>query len=517
MTCVIDLIDYGLNQQPDRECLRDAHLSLSHRQVASHSHRIAHAIRAAGLEKGARVGFFTVNCVQAMTAMISVFRSGAVWLPVHPRNLVDENVSFLTENECELLFFHSKTAAQAEQFRKRVPSIKALICLDQRHELGPYLLDWAADQPQHFLEAQITPEDVVWVKGTGGTTGAPKSVLVTNKCAVALFATFNWCLPLTSGHITLAAAPISHGAGTYALCALCSGGTIVLIEKADPVTILYAIKAYQITTLFLPPTVIYAMLALPDVRSTQYPSLKYLIYSAAPMSPDRLSEAIEIFGPVLTQIYGQTEAPAMLSVLTPADHFTPQGELHFPRLKSCGRPTPFVQLDIMDDEGNLLPIGEVGEIVVRGTLRMKGYRDDPEETAKVSQFGWHHTGDLGKKDEDGFFYIVDRKKNMIISGGFNIFPAEIEQILLKHSSVLDCAVVGAPDDKWGEAVTAVVELKVGETIDIAELETLCRQALGGLKTPKHFEIWSQLPRSAVGKVLHKKVREHFWFGRDRQL
>lgn len=517
MTLVIDLLDHGLRREPSRECARDARVSMTHRQVEEASHRIAHALRAAGLQRGSRVGFFTLNCAPALVAMIGVFRAGAVWLPVHPRNMAQENAAFLQENACELLFFHSRMAEDAEKFARTVATLKTLVCLDGPHSLGPSLEEWAAGHPTRFQDKDIGPEDIAWVKGTGGTTGRSKSVLVTQACAVALFCTFNWSLPLPEGHVTLVAAPISHGAGTYALCALCNGGRVVLIEKAEPGAVLQAIRAHEITTVFLPPTVIYGMLALPEVRASHYPSLRYLIYSAAPMAPDKLGEAIAAFGPVLTQIYGQTEAPAMLSVLRPEDHFEPGGGLHRERLRSCGKPTPFVTLDIMDDEGNLLAPGELGEIVVRGALVMKGYRDDPEETARVSRFGWHHTGDVGRKDDDGYFYIVDRKKDMIISGGFNIFPSDIERVILSHPDVLDCAVIGAPDEKWGEAVTAVIEPKAGARPDVRQIEDLCRSKLGGLRTPKRIEVWPSLPRSSVGKVLRKDVRERFWVGRERRV
>ena len=516
MIRVIDLLDHGLSREPTRECLRDPCQSYTHREVELASHRIAHAIRAAGIKRGARVGFFTPNCAQAMIAMIAVFRAGAVWLPVHPRNTLAENSEFLAGNNCELLFFHSRTARESDHFMHAVPSLRARVCLDESLAQGEALLTWAAGYPDHFRDESLAPDDIAWVKGTGGTTGRSKSVLINNRSAVTLVASFNWCLPLPSGHVTLVAAPISHGAGTYALCALCNGGSVVLIDKAEPSAVLDAICAYGITTVFLPPTVIYGMLAHPAIRERKYPSLRYLIYSAAPMSPDRLAEAIEVFGPVLTQIYGQTEALAMLTVLRPEEHLV-AGAGGDKRLTSCGRATPFVKLGIMADDGHLLDTGEVGEIVVRSEMVMQGYRDDPEETARVSQFGWHHTGDVGMRDEAGFFYIVDRKKDMIISGGFNIFPSEIEQVLWKHPAVLDCAVVGAPDAKWGEAVTAVVELKPGQLVQGSELQQFCRDALGSLKTPKRVEIWPQLPRSSVGKVLRKDVRERFWKGQTRRV
>jgi acyl-CoA synthetase (AMP-forming)/AMP-acid ligase II len=235
------------------------------------------------------------------------------------------------------------------------------------------------------------------------------------------------------------------------------------------------------------------------------------------MSVEKLHEAIDVYGSVRTQAYGQTEAPLLCTFLGPAEHLIADPAALRRRLASCGRPTPFVRVEIMDDDGRLLRCNEVGEIVVRGDIVMKGYLDNPEENEKASRFGWHHTGDVGLRDEEGYFYIVDRKKDMIISGGFNIYPSEIEQVLWAHPTVKDCAVIGVPDSKWGESVTAIVELKPGAETDEAALSDYCRERLGGMKTPKRIEFWAELPRSNVGKVLKRDIRERFWQGQERRV
>jgi acyl-CoA synthetase (AMP-forming)/AMP-acid ligase II len=295
------------------------------------------------------------------------------------------------------------------------------------------------------------------------------------------------------------------------------GATTVILDRADPDGILDAIERRRVTILFLPPTVIYGLLGRPDIRTRNFRSLRNLIYSAAPMSADKLDEAIEIFGPVMTQAYGQTEAPLLCTFMSPEEHLIADDADRRKRLLSCGRATPFVTLEIMDDAGRLLSVGETGEIVVRGNLVMKGYADNPQETAKVSEFGWHHTGDVGYRDSAGYLYIVDRKKDMIISGGFNIYPSEIEQVLWSHPAVQDCAVIGVPDGKWGEAVKAIVELKPAISAREDELVSYCKARLGGLKAPKSLEIWPELPRSAVGKVLKRAIRDRYWTGRERQV
>jgi acyl-CoA synthetase (AMP-forming)/AMP-acid ligase II len=277
------------------------------------------------------------------------------------------------------------------------------------------------------------------------------------------------------------------------------------------------IQEHRVTTLFLPPTAIYSMLAHPRVREFDYSSLKHFVYAAAPMSAEKLKECLAIFGPVMAQTFGQAESPMLCTFLSPQQHLVIGDPVRERRLMSCGQPTLFTQVEIMDDEGKLLGPEERGEIVTRGNLVMKGYFKNLQATEEASRFGWHHTGDIGLKDADGFVYIVDRKRDMIISGGFNLYPSEIEQVIWGHPAVQDCAVIGIPDEKWGEAVKAIVELKEGQHASAETIMAFCRERLGGMKTPKSVEIWPSLPRSPVGKVLKRDIREKFWAGSARRV
>jgi acyl-CoA synthetase (AMP-forming)/AMP-acid ligase II len=509
----IDLLDHGLERAPDRGYIRDATRSFSHRQTKALSHRIAHGLRAAGLQRGSRVAFYSPNCALAFVALTGVLRAGAVWQPVHSRNPINENIGFLVENRCEFLFYHGKMADEAAQIRAAVPTLKGTRCFDEAREPGGALEEWASTFPDSFPDDDHGDDDIAWIKSTGGTTGRSKSVMICHRNVQALFATFHMCMPLPGGHVNLVVPPMTHGAGNIALACLAMGGSLVTMERADVPAILKAIGEHRITTMFLPPTVIYSMLSAPGVRDADFSSLRYFLYTSAPMSTDRLREAIEVFGPVMTQTWGQTEAPLICTYLGPDEHVGADPKI----FKSCGRATPLTRVEVMDDAGNLLGPGEAGELVVRGDLVMKGYFDRPEENEKVSRFGWHHTGDVGYRDEGGLFYIIDRNKDMIISGGFNIYPSEIEQVLWKHPAVLDCAVVGVPDEKWGEAVKAVVELKPGFSASEDELKDHCRQSLAGLKTPKSIEIWETLPRSSLGKVVKKEIRERYWKDQWRRV
>jgi acyl-CoA synthetase (AMP-forming)/AMP-acid ligase II len=242
-----------------------------------------------------------------------------------------------------------------------------------------------------------------------------------------------------------------------------------------------------------------------------------MLVAAAPVSLEKLKQAVEVFGPVMTECFGQSEAPAAITVKAPCDYLDAAGNIIESRLGSIGRPAAFNQVAILDDEGREVPRGESGEICVKGDLVTPGYYKNPEATAEVRTFGWHHTGDIGIQDEEGFIRIVDRKKDMIISGGFNIFPNEIEQVLMTHPAVQECSVIGVPDEKWGEGVKAVVQLKPGSDCDAQVLTDLCKSKLGGVKAPKSFDFVEQLPRSPAGKVLKNELRKAYWEGQGRAV
>ena len=260
------------------------------------------------------------------------------------------------------------------------------------------------------------------------------------------------------------------------------------------------------------------LLAYEGVRDHDYSSLRYFWYAAAPMSAEKLKEAMAIFGPVMIQTYGQVEAPMLCTVMSVQDHVDALESGNFSRLRSCGTAPPQVKLAVLDDEGNVLPAGKEGEIAVKGDLLMRCYYKNPEATDAIRVNGWQRTGDIGVLDDENYLSIVDRKHDMIISGGFNIYPGEIEQLLWGHSAIKDCAVIGVPDDKWGEKVTAVVELKnKNEKHDEQEIISFCKDKFGSVKAPKQILFWDELPRSPVGKVLKKEIRNIFWDKARRKI
>jgi acyl-CoA synthetase (AMP-forming)/AMP-acid ligase II len=345
------------------------------------------------------------------------------------------------------------------------------------------------------------------IVGTGGTTGRPKGVELTVGNLEAMTAATLMSYPFAGRPVYLALAPLTHAAGVLCFPILALGGEIVIMPSPDVGRFLEHIETHGVTHTFLPPTVIYMVLGHERLDGTDLRSLQCFWYGAAPMSASRLEEALRRIGPVMAQLFGQTEAPMMISTMAPRDHFEADGSLARKRLSSAGRPSPLVRVAIMSPDGTLLPRGETGEIVVRGSLVMRGYHRNAEATAEARAHGWHHTGDIGYLDTDDYLYIVDRAKDMVITGGFNVYSTEVEQALMQHPDIQDCAVVGLPDEKWGERVTAVVQLRPGATVSAEALRVFARERLGGVKAPKQIEIWDDLPRSKVGKVLKQDIKQ----------
>jgi len=321
----------------------------------------------------------------------------------------------------------------------------------------------------------------------------------------------------TDEPVCLNVAPLSHAAGVVAFAAASLGATNVVLPGFDALEVARAIERHRITHLFLPPTALYKMLALPNIAEFDYSSLRVFLLAGSPVSPDKLKRAVEIFGPCMCQSYGQTEAPMLLTFLDQDTIAAAASGDHPERLSSCGRATTAVRLGVMDEEGRLLDDNRPGEIVARGTLVCGGYYNLPEATAEIRKFGWHHTGDVGYRDKDGFFYIVDRKKDMIITGGFNVFSAEVEAGIMALPEVHECAVIGVPDETWGEAVKAIVALHAGASLTEHEVIEHCRVKLGAVKAPKSVEFREEIPKTPAGKIDRKALRGPYWVGSERAV
>jgi acyl-CoA synthetase (AMP-forming)/AMP-acid ligase II len=501
---LIDYLDKGASLGADAPCLTMEERDLSYGEVQRLSYRVARALDRSGVSPGDKVAILSANDPAAFSCVFGISRTGAVWCPINPRNEAAENRFVLDAFDCSLLIVHSAYAGMVEKILPELPKLRAVICLDAELPFAQSFKSWLADASDDPFD-RAPPDDLVLIPGTGGTTGKPKGVMLTGRNIEAMTALTLLGYPFKGRPIYLALAPLTHAAGVLCFPIMALGGRIVIMPKPDIAEFLRLIERFAVTHTFLPPTVIYMLLDHPRLASTDLSSLQCFWYGAAPISTARLAEALSRIGP-MAQLFGQTEAPMMISMMTPEDHFRADGSIATERLSSAGRPGPLVQVAIMDVEGRLLPRGERGEIVLRGSLVMDGYYKNPEATAEVSAFGWHHTGDIGYLDDENFLYVVDRAKDMIITGGFNVYSVEVEQALQAHESVQDCAVVGLPDDKWGECIVAVLQPRAGREIDAAAVTAFVKERIGSVKAPKRIEIWDDLPRSKVGKVLKADIR-----------
>lgn len=517
---IIDFFDRGWRMKPQGVAYLQDGAPTTFEQAGELSCQIAHALLQAGLPPGTKGAVWAGNDVRAWVCTLGLWRANLAWIPVGPRNAPAENRHILDAFDCEVVFFQAAFAEVVHGLRPQLPKVRLWICIDGEDAGAISLSRWVADMPTTRPQVEVDLDDVIFVGPTGGTTGTPKGVMNTHRSIQTFVAQFMIGTPYPADAlpVNLAAAPMTHTAGVLSLPCTARGGTVVIVTKPDPQLMLAAIVRHRVTEFFLPPTVIYRLLDIPDLaKKVDFSSLRYFFYGAAPMSVEKLKQALQVFGPVMMGGYGQTEAPASIAYLPPGEHFVDGQLAPDERLSSVGRPNPLIRVEIMDDDNRILGPGQSGEICVRGDIVMKGYYGNPEQTAATIVDGWLHTGDVGHLDAQGYLHITDRKKDMIISGGYNIYPSEVEQVIWSHPAVQDCAVIGVPDEQWGEAVKAVVELNAGHTVSAEALIALCKKKLGSVKAPKTVDFIDALPRSLAGKVLKKDLRQAFWQNAQRKI
>lgn len=510
-------IDYFLRSAerfPDRDALVDGDRRRTYAELADDVRRISQSLLALGVTRQEKVALYGPNSADIMTCLLGIWHANAVWIPINTRNALDANIAYLNYVRAEWLFYHSSYSAHAAALQAAVPSLTHLICLDRTNGDDPSLADFMLLGEGHATPDNADPfgnlNDLVGLVPTGGTTGPAKGVEVTNLGWGTMIETAMnaWAIGDTPP-ICLTTAPITHAAGPVAIATMALGATVVILPSFDALAVLEAIERRHVTHMFLPPTALYALLDHPGLGDFDYSSLRIFLLAGAPVAPHKLQRAVAVFGPCICQSYGQTEAPMLVTWLPPQDVAAAASGEQPERLSSCGRPTYSVRVGIMNDHGELLPPGEVGEIVVRGALVSRGYFGLPDATAEVRTHGWHHTGDVGRRDEQGYIYIVDRKKDMVITGGFNVFCAEVEAAVMELMTVRECAVIGLPDEKWGERVTAVI---VGQADSLPNEDAIiahCKVRLGSVKAPKSVYLWPELPRTGAGKVDKKAIRARF--------
>jgi acyl-CoA synthetase (AMP-forming)/AMP-acid ligase II len=520
-TTVGELYDRCVTHYGPQVALKFRQRTCTFEELGENAYRLANAFRALGLEKGDRVAFLMANCPEYVFTEYALTKLGAVRVPLAVLLGSDHHIYMMNHSGSVALVYHEKLAPRVQQMVPHLETVKHFICVSEDPGTAPadhlHLQTLLADSPPEPPRVEVAAQDLCGLYYTGGTTGRPKGVMLSHRAWVNSVLLEMLSLGLGRRETFAYMTPLTHAAGVLLLPVLLREGTALILEEFDPETFLETVEKEDVTATFCVPTMIYMLLDHPGAERHDTSSLRNIVYGAAPIAPDRLKQAINRFGPIFTQLYGQTEAPMMLSVLTRDEHVISDPEKERQILSSCGRPTLTTRMKLLDPQGDEVVPGEVGEIVVRCINMMDGYFEDPETTAGTMREGWLHTGDLACQDAEGFLYIVDRAKDMIISGGFNIYPREVEDVLFEHPVVKEAAVIGVPHEKWGEAVKAIVVLHEGKIATEEELIAFVKERKGKLAAPKSVEFWNSIPLTNLGKVDKKKIREPFWHRRESRV
>ena len=484
-------------------------------ELDARASRIANGLIALGAKPHSRIGYIGMNSDRYFETVYGCFKANAVLVGVNWRLAPPEVSYVLNDAGAEIVFVGAEFAGMVEAIRGELKSVRHIIALDGPHGDWPVFDAWRDGQSSADPNLPVAPDDDAIQLYTSGTTGHPKGVQLTNANYLAFMATAQeagWA-NYEAGEVCLVAMPNFHVAGlNMGVLTVAAGAKAIIMKQVDPVKVLDAVEAYGIENMFLVPAVIQFLIAVPDIRSRKLSTLKRIFYGASPISDEVLLKAKELLGAGFTQLYGLTETVGGGTFLAPEDHDPARG-----RLRSCGRPYPKFEVKVVDGAGRTLPVGEVGEILIKSPCVMKGYWNKPDATAKAIVDGWFYTGDAGYFDADGYLYIHDRVKDMIVSGAENVYPAEVENALMSHPAIADAAVIGVPDDKWGEAVKAIVVLKPGVEASAEDIIAFCKTRIASYKTPKSIDFIAALPRNPSGKILRRELRDPYWAGRARRV
>jgi long-chain acyl-CoA synthetase len=497
----------------------------TYRESGTRIRKLAGVLSALGITRGDRVAVLMLNCHRYLELYAACFELGAIIVPLNIRLAPPEVIYTVNDAEAALLFVDETFLPLVEGIRDELRSVREYIYAGQSQEgtrvlpAGMHGYELLLDEADELRQPPVVrEEDVAGLFYTSGTTGYPKGVMLTNRnlCANALQG-FALRMPPPET-VFLHSTPMFHLAGgPTAWIYFWIGATHVVQPRFEPKSTFELIERERISRVTWVPTMITMLLAHPDVVKVDFSSLRMILYGASPIAPDRLKEALRVFGCELMQVYGMTEVAPILTALPPEDHQPEGDERKARRLLSCGREVPGVTVRVVNARGEDVAPGEVGEIIARGANIMLGYWRKPEETTAVLRDGWYYSGDMGAVDEDGYIYMVDRKKDMIISGGENIYSVEVENALSNHPAVLECAAIGVPDERWGEVVKALVVFRPGMHATEDDLIVHCKTQIAGYKCPQSVDVLDVLPKSASGKVLKRELREPYWQGYTRRV
>lgn len=502
---VADLSRFQARQRPRHPAIICEGRTVTYSELDERSNQVANGLLAGGIKAGSRIAYLGKNSESFFELLLGAAKARCSLVPVNWR-LAPPEIEFIIGDAAPELIL-----AEPE-YR---PVLSALSERRSVRFLGTDYAEWR--DAQNAADPELPPEsdDVVVIMYTSGTTGFPKGAQLSNYNLLShlRFIDSGAFGPWEPDDLQLICLPLFHVGGTDSgLWSFYTGATSLLLRNANTATLIDAFRQWPVTIAGFVPTIMKSLLDDPEIGTIDFRKLKLISYGGSPISPELMKVARERFSCRFQQLFGMTEATGAVTLLSDEDHRNTDPRL----LRSCGKPLPSIELKVMDPEGRPKPAGSPGEIMVRGPVVMKGYWNRPEETANVIRDGWYMTGDAGFFDEEGYLFIHDRIKDMIVSGGENVYPTEVENTVLKHPAAAEVAVIGVPDPKWGEGVKALVVLKSGSELTSAELIDFARKHLAGYKCPKTIDFVDRLPRNAAGKLLRNQIRERYWNASDRQ-
>ncbi len=497
---------------PDHPALVHGDKGRTYAQFNNRSNQLANALYRLGLRKGDHVALLMYNCPEMLEALYACFKGGFGAVPINFRLHADEYAYIIDQSQAMAVVLTPEFNADIRTVAHQIPRAEHLIGIAEAREP---LLDYEtllSKESTERADADTSPGDIAWIFYTSGTTGRPKGAMLTHRNMLAMTLTYYADYgSLGPQDAILHAAPLSHGSGLYALPNIAQGATNVILEtKAfEPERVFATIEDNRITNMFAAPTMVNMLTESPAAGRYDLSSMRNIIYGGGPMHVENLKAARAKLGPCLTQLYGMGETPMTITYLPHRDHVLEGEDVKMKRLASAGIARTGVDVRVVDSEGRPLPVGELGEVVVRSDVVMKGYWQNPKATAEAMAGGWLHTGDLGYLDEQGYLFLMDRSKDMIISGGENIYPREVEEVLARHPAVREVAVIGVPDPKWGESVKAVVVCAPEKNVTEPELIEFCKARLASYKKPKSVVFIDELPKNNYGKIVKRELRDKY--------
>jgi len=495
---------------------KDTRLTFS--QMDVRINRLSHGLLSLGLTTGHKVGVLLNNGLESATSILAIPRSGLTYISLNARHSANEHMDVLNDSETDAVIVGEAFIDNLKPILPSVPSLKHVIVAGKSQPGRLTYDELVADQPETIPDVDVDyDKDIERIQYTSGTTGRPKGVVWPFRVGYNVITNIlmNMDKPIGPETVNLNIGPLTHAAGLMMMVYYCRGAKNIILSRFDEEEILKAVERERVTSLLLIPTMLYRVLMFPKLSSYDLSSVNRIWYGTAPMAVDRLKEGIRIFGRVFRQNYGMTECAQPITFLGPEDHVIDGTETQTNRLFSAGRPAMGVEVKIVDEEDKEVKLGETGEILICTDKLMKGYWKMPEETAEAFKDGWFHTRDMGMMDEEGYIYLMDRKSDMIISGGFNIYPREVEDVIMSYPGVAETAVIGVPDDMWGEAIKAFVVPKAGMELTEAGIIRHCKGNLASYKKPKSVDFIKEIPKNLYGKINRRALKEPFWKVLDR--